>query len=114
MDTIFTKLPREPRDTVYEHYFYQADGYEYHQESGKMGTKNRSSGSDRHLLALMYTCRALYYETKGVSLRINTLVFRPYLDQPHLENGKSFPISDYDFVPSTIFYGESYNYVQPL
>lgn len=88
MDTILFRLPRELRDTIYKYYFYQEDGYEYHHESGKMGTHPSASGSSQHLLALMKTCRALYQKTKGVALSINTFVFRPHLDQLNLENGK--------------------------
>jgi hypothetical protein len=89
MDTIFFKLPRELRDTVYEYYFYQKHGYQYHHESGKMGAKHPNSESKLHLFALMYTCRALYQETKSVALSTNVLVFRPYLSQPHVDNGKN-------------------------
>ncbi|KAE9961217.1 hypothetical protein EG328_004697 [Venturia inaequalis] len=91
MDTAFFKLPRELRDTIYKYYFHHEDGYEYHHDSGKMGTQLSTSASSQHSLALMYTCRAVYQETKYVALSVNTFIFRPYLDRPRVEND---PLSD--------------------
>ncbi|KAL9023515.1 MAG: hypothetical protein Q9196_007154, partial [Gyalolechia fulgens] len=67
----FLSLPRELRDTIYHHYVFEADGYHFDYESGKL----RASGNRPIHLALMYTCTSVAAEMHHLALGSNVLNF---------------------------------------
>ncbi|KAL8690126.1 MAG: hypothetical protein Q9218_004358 [Villophora microphyllina] len=67
----FLSLPRELRNTIYHYYVFEADGYYFEYESGKL----RTSGNRPIDLALMYTCTFVAAEMHQLALRSNTLNF---------------------------------------
>jgi len=67
----FFKLPRELRDSIYEHYFYSAGGYAYDYDTGKL----RAASGERIDLSLRLTCRLVADETRGLALKLNSLHF---------------------------------------
>ncbi|MCJ1457863.1 hypothetical protein MMC28_008232 [Mycoblastus sanguinarius] len=67
----FLSLPRELRDTIYHLYVFEADGYHFDYESGKL----RASGNRPIDLALMYTSTFVAAEMHHLALRSNVLHF---------------------------------------
>lgn len=84
MDTLLVNLARELRDDIYEYYFLQEDGYEYNHDSGRL--RSRDSKPRPNPFAQMYTCKAIYQETRGMALKANVLVFSSYLSQKYRDN----------------------------
>ncbi|KAK6224583.1 hypothetical protein QIS74_02910 [Colletotrichum tabaci] len=78
----FFSLPRELRDMVYEHYFAVAGGYVCDSQSFLRG-KLRGSGvfSRRINLDLIFTCRQVAAETKGLPFRANAITFKTVTSQ---------------------------------
>ncbi|TIC95900.1 hypothetical protein CH35J_008264 [Colletotrichum higginsianum] len=78
----FFSLPWELRDMVYEHYFAVAGGYVCDSQSFLRG-KLRGSGvfSRRIDLDLIFTCRQVAAETKGLPFRANTITFKTVTSQ---------------------------------
>ncbi|KAI0836694.1 hypothetical protein F5Y06DRAFT_101005 [Hypoxylon sp. FL0890] len=71
MDSRFLELPRELRNIIYV-YYVLGDGYIYDSQTRTLKTA-KGSPID---LALMFTCRQVACEMKGVALRNNTITFR--------------------------------------
>ena len=67
------KLPRELRDEIYEYCSLEENDYFHGIATGKLFLANREPTD----LRLMYTCRAVAREMKGVSLHTNTVTFEP-------------------------------------
>jgi len=59
------------RNEIYSQYLTVRDGYTYDFEAGKLRANGRPID-----LALMYTCRLVASEMRGLALRLNTVVFR--------------------------------------
>ncbi|WQF83588.1 hypothetical protein CDEST_08602 [Colletotrichum destructivum] len=75
-------LPREVRDMVYEHYFAVAGGYVYDSQSFLRGKLRRSGVFSRRIdLDLIFTCRQVAMETKGLPFRANTITFKTVTSQ---------------------------------
>jgi hypothetical protein len=73
---LFTKLPRELRQLVYEFYSYEPNGYFHNPTTNQL--RCRSEGEDGFkppCLALMYTCKQAAAEMAEVPLRVNTITF---------------------------------------
>jgi len=66
-------LPRELRDFIYEYYIRLSgpDGYVYDFEANKLRTSDKKPID----LSLMYTCRQVACEMRGMALRIQTVTF---------------------------------------
>lgn len=67
----FLNLLRELRDTIYHHYVFEADGYHFDYESGKL----RAPANRPIDLALTYTCTFIAAEMHHLALRTNVLNF---------------------------------------
>lgn len=74
-------LPRELRDEIYYHYLKEGDGYVHVPQS------NRLRCSDGRLIdfSLMYTCKVIAAEMRGVPLKVNTITFKTYLAEEEEE-----------------------------
>ena len=66
----FLDLPRELREIIYRHYVQEKDGYYFDIESGKL----RASGHPIDL-SLMYTCKTVAAEMRGLPLSTNRVTF---------------------------------------
>ncbi|KAI1282630.1 hypothetical protein F5Y07DRAFT_350463 [Xylaria sp. FL0933] len=67
-------LPRKLRDAIYQQYVIVEGGYIYEFETGKL----RAANDPEYFidLALMYTCKQVAREMKGMALGANTITFR--------------------------------------
>ena len=70
-------LPRELRDMIYQPYLELDDGYAYNGVSGKL----RSTSGKPISLDLMYTCRLINEEMKGLALRSNKITFATFFSE---------------------------------
>jgi hypothetical protein len=77
-------LPQELRNQVYREYSWHDTGYVYDFDTGKLRVSQRgrvssdTEGEDeaRYIdLSLMYTCRQVADEMRGLPLRVNTIHF---------------------------------------
>ena len=66
----FLSLPRELRDTIYYYYVFEANGYHFEYESGKLRANDRPID-----LALMYTCTSIAAEMHYLPLNYNVIHF---------------------------------------
>ena len=66
-------LPRELRDKIYVEYLSIDNGYVYVFDQGKL---RASDPAQRIELNLMYTCRLVADEMRGLPLRLNAITFR--------------------------------------
>jgi hypothetical protein len=67
------QMPRELRDRIYGEYLSTDGGYVYNFDVGKL---RASDPKQRIELNLMYTCRQMANEIRGLPLRLNTITFR--------------------------------------
>ena len=65
------RLPRELRDDIYSYCAYDEDGLFYDYPSRRLRSKVNEK------LGLLYTCKAIALEMKGLSHRVNTINFKP-------------------------------------
>ena len=83
--SLFLSLPCELRYIIYQYYVLEDDGYHVHYESGKI----RASNNRLINLSLMYTCRSVATEMRGVALGTNTLTFSTgYSDNERIKAGR--------------------------
>ncbi|KAJ0168357.1 hypothetical protein CTA2_6884 [Colletotrichum tanaceti] len=74
---VFLRFPRELRDMVYEHYSTVAGGYVCDSQSFLGGKLRGARDSSRRIdLDLIFTCRQVAAETKGLPFRANTVTFQ--------------------------------------
>jgi hypothetical protein len=66
-----SRLPRELRDTIYDYYTSENGGYYFGPIEGKL----RTPSGDKIDLSLMYTCKNIAAEMRGVPFRNNTINF---------------------------------------
>lgn len=73
----FLSLPHELRHMIYREYFTLDKGYAFQPGSGgQLGSGKLGTFDGEPLdLALMYTCRFIASETKGMPLTCNTISF---------------------------------------
>ncbi|KAI9697172.1 MAG: hypothetical protein M1820_007908 [Bogoriella megaspora] len=71
----FLALPLEIRTSIYQYYVLEEDGYHYHYQPGKTGKLSTSNYRPINL-ALMYTCRSVAAEMRGVALGTNIVIFK--------------------------------------
>jgi len=67
----FLSLHRELRDIIYQHYVFEADGYHFDYETGKLQASNNRPID----LALMYTCTTVAAEMRNLALGSNLISF---------------------------------------
>lgn len=71
----FFRLPRELRESIYLFYVTQEHGYRC--EIGKL------VGNDGPIkFSLSHSCRAIFDEMKGIHLRANEIIFKPFRPEP--------------------------------
>ncbi|TID07256.1 hypothetical protein CH35J_001192 [Colletotrichum higginsianum] len=76
----FFKFPRELRDAIYRQYVTFEGGYVLNPETNRM----RGAVNDLPVdLALMYTCKRVAEEMKGLPLKANTLTFSTFYPPEH-------------------------------
>jgi hypothetical protein len=83
----FLFLPREIRDLIYCDYLRMGteDGYTYDFEAGKLRTADKQPID----LSLMYTCRLVANEMRGLPLRLHRITFTTlYSDELRLRAGR--------------------------
>ncbi|KAF2675670.1 hypothetical protein K458DRAFT_471229 [Lentithecium fluviatile CBS 122367] len=71
----FLDLPRELRDEVYLHYVHVEGGLHFDFETGLLRTVDGAPIN----LSLMYTCRQIVFDMKGLALSANTVNFSTVL-----------------------------------
>ncbi|ORY08941.1 hypothetical protein BCR34DRAFT_569221 [Clohesyomyces aquaticus] len=64
------RLLRELRHEIYGYYLFEKDGYLYDYDLGELWADGRNPHID-----LMYTCKAIANEFKGLPFRTNKLTF---------------------------------------
>ncbi|KAF2649693.1 hypothetical protein K491DRAFT_762222 [Lophiostoma macrostomum CBS 122681] len=67
----FLGLPRELRDIIYQYYVLEDGGYIFNPDSRKL----EAPGNRPISMALMFTCRNVAAEMRGVALKTNTINF---------------------------------------
>jgi hypothetical protein len=98
-------IPRELRDEIYFYYFLENEGYHHQPERNTLRCSNGTAIN----LALMYTCKQVVHEVKGLPLNVNTVTFRMYLpplpepnnDDPCLHWSRA---GRFDFLPGRLHY----------
>jgi hypothetical protein len=83
----FLFLPREIRDLIYYDYLRMGteDGYTYDFEAGKLRTADKQPVD----LSLMYTCRLVANEMRGLPLRLHRITFTTlYSDELRFRAGR--------------------------
>ena len=81
----FLSLPRELRDIIYHYYVFEDEGYHFNYELGKLQASNNRPIS----LTLMYTCKSIAAEMRGLSLRTNVIKFLPiYSERERIKAGR--------------------------
>ena len=69
-NSAFLDVPREVRDIIYQHCVQEKDGYSFDFGSGKLRASRQPID-----LALMYTCKTVAAEIRGLPLGTNTITF---------------------------------------
>ncbi|KAF2634177.1 hypothetical protein P280DRAFT_485682 [Massarina eburnea CBS 473.64] len=77
MDSLLFRLPQEVRDEVYAYYLYEPEGSHYNAKSQKMQTADNGIVN----ISLLYTCKAVAEELKGLAFMYNPLTLTTTLDE---------------------------------
>jgi hypothetical protein len=67
----FHQIPRELRDVIYDYYISQDAGYYFDSNSGRL----RCLSGEHIDLSLMYTCKTIAVEMRGVAFKNNAIHF---------------------------------------
>lgn len=68
----FFRLPRELRDEIYRHHFTMDDGLNVIHDTNKLRYSQKGSSMP---LALVYMCKLIDVETRGLELQMNLITF---------------------------------------